>query len=286
MFSHDLTNLEAYPIVTICFESMSYWWLLPMLCTVSRKMRDGLNTDYYKRGARVALRVKVASKMFLLKGEQYRFKLIFIKHLWTIWNKPGNGDPVSSRLAVLLSAFGKITCYNRISKDIIKKCGLALLGWDTMFNLLVRIAIWMHHFGMADSTLYMIFASRMDLLYIELAEGYPFKLHHQPKARFSKYIASMCKAPMYHLWVWSISQRPQGCAQYDELHALWSHGKRGVVEKHMKELPGYIVSVCVLLSVYMELHKRKNGYVPLRVRTMCTSLQVWLDALDDVIWID
>jgi hypothetical protein len=150
---------------------MTYWWLLLLLCTVSRKMRDGLNTEYYKRGARVALRVKVASKMFLLKGEQYRFKLIFIKHLWTIWNKPGNGDTTSGRLAVLLSAYRKITCYKSVSKDVIKKFGLSLLGWDMMFNLLVRIAIWMHHFGMADSTLYMVVAARMDVLYIELAKG-------------------------------------------------------------------------------------------------------------------
>jgi hypothetical protein len=91
---------------------------------------------------------------------------------------------------------------------------------------------------------------------------------------------------MYHLWVWSIAQRPRGCAQHAELHALWSHGKRGVLEQHIKQLPPYVQSLSVLLSVYIELLKRKNGFLPLRVSTMCTSAQVWLDASDDVIVID
>ena len=91
---------------------------------------------------------------------------------------------------------------------------------------------------------------------------------------------------MHHLWVWSISQRPRGCAQYDEMHALWSHAKRGVLERHIRQLPGWVVRVSVLLSVYMELHKRNKGYVPGRVGVMCTSLQVWLAGSDDVIEID
>jgi hypothetical protein len=285
MFTHDITNLEAYPIVTVCLESVAYWWLLPLLSAVSRRLRTDLNTDYYKHAARVALRVRIACKMFRLKGEQYHFKMIFIKHIWTIWNKPGNGDPISGRLAVLLSAYGRITCYNRLSKDVIKKLGLSLLGWDPVFNLLVRLAIWMHHFGMADSTMYMVFAARMDLLYIELAKSYPYKLQQQ-KARFSQYIQAMYSAPTYQLWVWSITQRPRGCVHYAEMHALWSHGKRGVLQRHTESLPNYVQSLLVLLSVYVELHKRRGVYLPGKVSAMCTTAQVWLDAADDVIVID
>ncbi len=285
-FPHDFTNLEAYPVVTICLESMAYWWLLPVLSTVSHKLRAALDTEYYKRAARMAFITRTAARMFRLRGEQYRFKMIFIKHLWTIWNKPGNGDPISSRLAVLTSAYKRVNSYRTVSKELVKTLGLSLLGWDPTFNLLVRIAMWMHHFGMADSALYTVFVARMDLLYMELAKSYPYQLN-QRQARFSKYIQAMCRAPSHQLWVWSITQRPRNCSHYNEMHALWSYGPRRLLEHHVQCLPCYVQSLMVLMCCYMELHKRRGHYLPGKVGMMCTLSQAWLDAgEDDVILID
>jgi hypothetical protein len=167
-----------------------------------------------------------------------------------------------------------------VSKVLVKTLGLSLLGWDPAFNMLVRIAMWIHHFGMADSTLYTVFAARMDLLFIELAKSYPYQLD-QRQARFSKYIKAMCSAPSHQLWIWSITQRPRGCVYYDEMHSLWAYGPRRLLEKHIMHLPCYMQSVLVMLCCYIELHKRRGGYVPGKVGMMCTLSQAWLDAGDD-----
>lgn len=279
-FTHDLTNLEAYPIVTVCLETMAYWWILPFMSTVSHGLRTTLNNDYYKRAGRLALRVRTAARMFRLKAEQYRFKMIMIKHLWTIWNKPGNGDPISNRLAVLTSAFSRTNCYRPASKDVVKKLGLSLLGWDPAFNVLVRLAIWMQHFGFAESTLYTVFAARMDLLFMELAASYPYRLDHG-HARFSKYIQSMCDSPSHQLWVWSITQRPRGCVYYNEMHALWSYGRRGVLHRHWDGLSCYVQSASVLLCAYGELHKRRGTHLPARALSLCVHAQIALSSPDD-----
>jgi hypothetical protein len=148
--------------------------------------------------------------------------------------------------------------------------------------------MWMHHFGMADSTMYTVFAARMDLLYMELAKSYPYHLNRR-NARFSKYIQSMCSTPSHQLWIWSITQRPRGCPHYNEMQALWMHGQRRVLEQHVMSLPSYVHSVLVLLCCYVELHKRRGVHVPSKVGMMCTLSQAWLDAGDsdaDVIVID
>lgn len=257
MFAHDITNLEAYPFVSVCIDTMAFWWLLPLLSTVSKGLRSSLNTSAYKRAALKALKVRVACKLFALKGEQLKLKMSVIKHLWVLWNKPGNkDDEVSSAMATMLQALQATKHFNRICKEQATFLGLSLLGWDPLFAIVIRLAIWMHHFGMQNTTLYMVFIARMDLLFIELARSYPYVSKQQP--RFSKYIEQIISKDSHKIWIWSVVEHPRGCAVYDEMHSLWAHAKRGVHQMYFNQLPPFIQNVIALLAAYQVFYKKRS----------------------------
>ena len=249
--------MEAYPFVSVCMDTMALWWLVPLLSTVSKGLRDSLNTVAYKKASLVALKVRVACKLFAMKGEQFKLKMCIIKHLWVLWNKPGNkGDDISSAMATMLQTIQATKLFQRISKEQAKILGLSLLGWDPLFDIVVRLAIWMNHFGMKHTTLYTVFIARMDLLFIQLATLYPYSAKLTP--RFSKYIEQIIAKDSHKIWVWSVVEHPRGCAVYDEMRSLWAHGKRGLHQAHFQRLTPFIQNLIALIAAYQVFHKKKG----------------------------
>lgn len=258
-FSHDFTNMEAYPWLSICLTTFGYWWLMPLLSVTSKSFKACIMQ--HQDDLKVAFKIRGISRIFLAKAQQLRLKNMMSVHLWLIWSKSSNRD-LSQALASIIKMFSKAHQFPSLNKADCMFLELNRLSWIKTLNFLIRLAVWMHHYGMSETTLYMLFMTRMDIGFKQLKESYPYAI--KGTRSFSEYISRIVSFnnESKTFWLWSLDKCPVQCPIYSEMREIWYHGNRDVYHKIISSLPNVIQAAIVLISVSSKLNActEKNAH--------------------------
>jgi hypothetical protein len=256
-FPHDATNLEAYPWISICMLTYGYLWIIPLLKATSKGFASILSTPHVQKDLRVAIKMKGIANVFLSKSQQLQLKQMLCKHLWMIWHKPDKSI-ASNKLADVIKTFMKGFRFCTISETRATSFGLSDLSWTVSLKLVVRLAIWMHYYGLNETMLYTLFMTRMDIGWKKIQRMYPYNIKNRPC--FSGYIEQIIQKGDVSLWIWTINSYPVDCYLYRDMAKLWFFAQKNTYYEIISSLPKVIQASLALMSIYSQLSKsRSNG---------------------------
>lgn len=224
----------------------------------SKAVNDIMKNEGCAKQFRLAMQVRGVAATFKSRMEESRFQASCVKHLWLLWKKPTD-TPVSKALGVILRGLPTgTTSSKKMSLEDAKNIGLHKDKWCIMLKTLIKLACWMHYFGMQHTTLYMIFMARMDTALLVMSKKYPFSLHK--KLRFSLCVESMVrrKVPM-SLVVWNIDSSLSVYPELKTLLSVWCYCASNTECLYLFDsLPKSIRTCAVVLLCFSDLAKRNS----------------------------
>lgn len=161
MDTHDYTNMEAYPWVDIMMRK-GHWELMPLLSASAKVFRDGLCDSHYREASKKGLKVKGAISIFRMKAEHARFRKRLVGHLW---NMRGDVDSLlTSPLKDVLHKYqDHVKDFPDWTGDLSYTLQLERSHWTPTIYHVIQTGVLLAYFGMIESTMFKVLASRMDV---------------------------------------------------------------------------------------------------------------------------